>query len=190
MTEKEKMLQGAIFNSRDEELISMYYEARKLLYQFNHTENQTPERRTEILKNLVGFLGNEVWIEAPFFCEYGKNISIGEKTFVNTNCIFQDNNKIQIGKNVLIAPFVQIYTAEHPLNASERIVTRANEAPYRTSAKPVTIGDNVWIGGGTIILPGIRIGNNVTIGAGSVVTKDIADNMLAYGNPCKIIKKI
>ena len=184
------MLQGEIFNSRDQELISMYYAARRLLYQFNHIENYDPDKRHSILKHLFDFIGDEVWIEAPFYCEYGKNISIGEMTFVNTNCIFQDNNKIHIGKNVLIAPFVQIYTAAHPLNASDRIVKSKNTAPYQTSAQPVTVGDNVWIGGGTIILPGIRIGNNVTIGAGSVVTKDIPDNMLAYGNPCKIIREL
>ncbi|QBA64014.1 sugar O-acetyltransferase [Muriicola soli] len=126
----------------------------------------------------------------PFYCDYGENISIGANTFVNTNCIFLDNNKITIGKNGLLAPYVQIYTAIHPLIASERIVGEGDETRYLTSTKPVSIGDNVWIGGNTVIFPGVTIGDNVTIGAGSVVTKNIPDQVLAFGNPCEIKKKL
>lgn len=182
------MLTGAPYNSRDPELLVLYHQARKLLKQYNSLDSQNLEERERILKDLMGTKESGVWIEAPFFCDYGENIFIGENTFVNTNCIFIDNNKITIGKNGLIAPFVQIYTATHPLKASERIIANETETRYLTSTKPVTIGDNVWIGGNSIIFPGVTIGNNVTIGAGSVVNKDIPDNVLAFGNPCTVQK--
>lgn len=189
MTEKEKMLKGDFYDSRDLELMKMYHKARKLLKQYNNLDSELTEQREQILTELFGFNGSGVWIETPFFCDYGENISIGENTFINTNCMFLDNNKITIGKNGLIAPFVQIYTADHPLKASERIIEKGIDSCYLTSAKPVTIGDNVWIGGNSVIFPGVVIGNNVTIGAGSIVTKNIPDNVLAFGNPCEIKKK-
>lgn len=189
MTEKEKMLKGDFYDSRDVELIKIYHKARKLLKLYNNLDSELTQEKASILNDLLQFKGNGVWIEAPFFCDYGENISIGENTFVNTNCIFLDNNKITIGKNGLIAPYVQIYTAIHPLKASERIIKTPNTR-YLTAAKPVFIGSNVWIGGNSVILPGVTIGNNVTIGAGSIVTKDIPDNVLAFGNPCKVIKKL
>lgn len=188
MTEKEKMLKGLSYNSRDPELLAMYHNARKLLKQYNNLDSEDTNERDQILKDLLGLKGSGVWIEAPFFCDYGENIFIGKNTFVNTNCMFIDNNTITIGKNGLIAPFVQIYTATHPINASERIISTKNKTHYQTFTKHVWIGDNVWIGGNSIIFPGVTIGNNVTIGAGSVVTKDIPDNVLAYGNPC-VVKK-
>ena len=188
MTEKEKMLAGDYYNSRDPELISIYHKARKLLQAYNNLDSTLIEERERILGELFGNKGDKVWIETPFFCDYGENISIGNNTFVNTNCMFLDNNKITIGKNGLIAPYVQIYTASHPLKASERIIENGDESRYLTSAKPVKIGDNVWIGGNSVIFPGVVIGDNVTIGAGSVVTKNIPDNVLALGNPCKVIK--
>lgn len=190
MTEKEKMLSGAYYDSRDPELLKQYHRARKLLKQYNLLDSERLDERAQILDQLFEFKGAGVWIEAPFFCDYGYNISIGHNTFVNTNCMFLDNNKISIGDNGLIAPYVQIYTATHPLKASERIVNSNNKPRYLTAAKPVTIGHNVWIGGNAIIGPGVTIGNNVTIGAGSVVTKDIPDNVLALGNPCKVIKEL
>lgn len=192
MTEKEKMLHGKSYNSRDPELIATYHKTRKLLKSYNNLDTELLSERDSILNELFEYKGSGVWIEAPFFCDYGEHISIGENTFVNTNCMFADNNKIRIGRNGLIAPYVQIYTATHPLKATERI--RVDEAKggtrYLTSTRPVTIGDNVWIGGGAIIFPGITIGNNVTIGAGSVVTKNLPDSVLAFGNPCKVIRKI
>lgn len=190
MTEKEKMLTGDNYDSRDSELIKMYHKARTLLKEYNNLNSELILERERILNELFEFKGTGVWIETPFFCDYGENISIGENTFVNTNCMFLDNNKITVGKNGLIAPSVQIYTAIHPLNASERIIENGNETHYLTSTKPVTIGDNVWIGGNSVIFPGVTIGNNVTIGAGSVVTKDIPDNVLAFGNPCKVKKEL
>lgn len=186
MTEKEKMLSGAHYNSRDPELIKAYHRARKLLKRYNNLDSELAEERELILSKLLEFKGRGVWIEMPFYCDYGEHIAIGENTFVNTNCMFLDNNKITIGKNGLIGPYVQIYTADHPLKASDRIVGRGVKSRYLTSSKPVTIGDNVWIGGNSVILPGIKIGHNVTIGAGSVVTKDVPDDSLAFGNPCKI----
>lgn len=190
MTEKEKMINGDYYNSRDSELIKMYHKARKLLKQYNNLDSELIQEREQVLTNLFEFKGSDVWIEAPFFCDYGENISIGKNTFINTNCMFLDNNKIIIGENGLIATYVQIYTANHPLKASERIIVEGTESRYLTSTKPVTIGNNVWIGGNSVIFPGITIGNNVTIGAGSVVTKSIPDNVLAFGNPCKIKSKI
>lgn len=190
MTEKEKMLKGDFYNSRDPELLKMYHNARRLLKEYNSLDSDLTQKRQEILAELFGLKGESIWIETPFFCDYGINISIGQNTFVNTNCMFLDNNKITIGKNGLIAPYVQIYTATHPLSASERIIEQGANSRYLTSTKPVTIGDNVWIGGNSIIFPGVTIGNNVTIGGGSVVTKDIPDDVLAFGNPCEVKQKI
>ena len=190
VTEKEKMLNGDFYDSRDAELLKMYHRARKLLAAYNNLNSELTQERERILNELFEFKGSGVWIETPFFCDYGQNISIGKNTFVNINCIFLDNNKITIGENGLIAPYVQIYTATHPLKASERIIRKGSETRYLTSAKPVTIGNNVWIGGNSVIFPGVVIGDNVTIGAGSVVTKSIPNNVLAVGNPCKVVKNI
>ena len=192
MSEKEKMLAGLHYNSRDPELIERYYLVRKLLIKLNNSSPIDSEQRNELFTSLLGKIGDNVWIETPFFCDYGEHIYIDEGTFINVNAIFLDNNIINIGKNGLIGPGVQLLTAIHPLSARERLIT-SNEnlkTSYKTFSKPIHIGDNVWIGGNTVVLPGITIGNNVTIGAGSVVTKDIPDNMLAFGNPCKIIRQI
>jgi maltose O-acetyltransferase len=186
------MLAGLHYNSRDPELIERYYLVRKLLVKLNNSSPIDPEQRNELFTSLLGRIGDNVWIETPFFCDYGEHIYIDEGTFINVNAIFLDNNIIKIGKNGLIGPGVQLLTASHPLSARERLIT-SNEnlkTSYKTFSKPIHIGDNVWIGGNTVVLPGITIGNNVTIGAGSVVTKDIPDNMLAFGNPCKIIRQI
>lgn len=188
MTEKEKMLAGIEYNSRDPELLEMYHTARSLLQDYNTLNSKLLEKRNEILTQLLGHCGQGVWIETPFFCDYGTNISIGANTFVNTNCMFLDNNYIEIGENGLIAPYVQIYTAMHPIKASERIRKIDGSSRYVTSTKPVVIGDNVWIGGNSVIFPGVTIGNNVTIGAGSIVTKDIPSDVFAFGNPC-VVKK-
>jgi len=190
MTEREKMLLGQSYNSRDPELIAMYHKARKLLKAYNLLDSELLQERERILTELFEKVEKGVWIEAPFFCDYGANISIGENTFVNTNCMFIDNNKIRIGKNGLIAPYVQIYTASHPLKASERIIETSDSTRYLTKTKPVTIGDNVWVGGNSVIFPGVTIGDNVTIGAGSVVTKDIPNDVLAFGNPCEVRKAL
>ena len=192
MSEKEKMLAGLPYNSRDPELLERYYLVRKLLLKLNNSSPIDSKQRNELFTSLLGRIGDNVWIETPFFCDYGEHIYIDEGTFINVNAIFLDNNIINIGKNGLIGPGVQLLTASHPISAGERLIT-SNEnlkTSYKTFSKPIHIGDNVWIGGNTVVLPGITIGNNVTIGAGSVVTKDIPDNMLAFGNPCKIIRQI
>lgn len=188
-TNFEKMLAGEVYDSRDPKLLELYHQARRLILAYNNSYSKDRELRKQLLNQLLGKIENGVWIESPFFCDYGINIEIGENTFVNTNCMFLDDNKIRIGKNGLIAPYVQIYTATHPLKASDRIYQEGNSTRYHTSTKPVTIGDNVWIGGNSVIFPGVTIGNNVTIGAGSVVTKDIPDDVLAFGNPC-VVQKI
>ncbi len=192
MSEKEKMLAGLHYNSRDPELLERYYLVRKLLVKLNNSSPIDPEQRNELFTSLLGKIGDNVWIETPFFCDYGEHIYIDEGTFINVNAIFLDNNIINIGKNGLIGPGVQLLTASHPLSAGERLITSNGnlKTSYKTFSKPIHIGDNVWIGGNTVVLPGITIGNNVTIGAGSVVTKNIPDNMLAFGNPCKIIRQI
>lgn len=184
------MLDSEPYDSRDPELLSLYHKARTLILAYNSCDSRDLERRNSLLIQLLGKAEKGIWIEAPFFCDYGINIEIGENTFVNTNCMFLDDNKIKIGKNCLIAPYVQIYTATHPLKASERIYQDGYSTRYHTYTKPVIIGDNVWIGGNSVIFPGVTIGNNVTIGAGSVVTKDIPRNVLAYGNPCKVIRSL
>ena len=188
-TNFEKMLAGEVYDSRDPKLLELYHQARRLIQAYNNSDSKDRDLRQQLLNQLLGKIENGVWIESPFFCDYGINIEIGENTFVNTNCMFLDDNKIRIGKNGLIAPYVQIYTATHPLKASDRIYQEGNNTRYHTSTKPVTIGDNVWIGGNSVIFPGVTIGNNVTIGAGSVVTKDIPDDVLAFGNPC-VVQKI
>lgn len=189
-SEKEKMLSGEVYNSRNPELLELYHNARALVLAYNQSDSRNRDERDWILGKLLGKKDPGVWIESPFFCDYGVNIEIGENTFINTNCMFLDNNKITIGKNGLIAPYVQIYTTSHPLKASDRIYQDGERTGYHTSTKPVIIGDNVWIGGNSVIFPGVTIGNNVTIGAGSVVTKDVPDDILAFGNPCRVVKKL
>ncbi len=194
MTEKEKMLAGEPYNCGDAELITRWHKAKALMKEYNDTASTDRQRLDELLEELLGGKPKNLWIAAPFFCDYGENIFIGENSEINHNCVFLDCNRITIGKNALIAPAVQIYTAYHPLKASERLQETEEGGSTMTFCKtqsaPITIGDNVWIGGGSIILPGVTIGNNVTIGAGSVVTKSIPDNVLALGNPCKVIREL
>lgn len=181
-SEKEKMLSGDYYDASDEELVIERDYAKNLIFEFNHTIPSDKEKRREIISRLIKAKGS-FHIEAPFYCDYGYNIEVGENFYANHGCIILDVNKVQIGNNVLLGPNVQIYTAAHPIDPAERLTGKE-------FAKPIVIGDNVWIGGGTIICPGVKIGNNVTIGAGSVVTKDIPDNVVAVGNPCKVIRKL
>ncbi|MCY6356250.1 sugar O-acetyltransferase [Clostridium sp. ZS2-4] len=181
-SEKEKMLSGNLYNASDEELIKERDYAQNLTFEFNHTRPIEKEKRHEILKQLITAKGS-FHIEAPFNCDYGYNIEVGENFYANYGCTILDVNTVKIGDNVLLAPNVQIYTAAHPIDPMERLTGKEY-------SKPIVIGNNVWVGGGSIICPGVQIGNNVTIGAGSVVTKDIPDNVLAVGNPCRVIKNI
>ncbi len=181
-TEKEKMLAGELYFAGGDELEKDRTAARILFSEYNSTKPTELEKKKEILKKLIKAKG-DIYIEPPFYCDYGYNIEIGENFYANFSCILLDTNKIIIGNNVMFGPNVQIYTATHPLKAEERI-------KGLESAKPIIIGDNVWIGGGAIVCPKVKIGNNTTIGAGSVVTKNIPDNVLAFGNPCKVIRNL
>ena len=193
-SEKQKMLAGEPYRSRDPELLAMYRRARALLTEFTATASVEAARKEEILRSLFGSLGSGVWIEAPFFCDYGENIHVGSDCFINYNCVFIDNNRITIGDAVLIGPAVQLYTATHPLAPEKRIIYDDPENPararYLTQALPITIGDRAWIGGGALIMPGITIGADSTIGAGSVVTRNIPDRCFAAGNPCRVIRSL
>ena len=190
MTEIEKMLNGEPYNSRHPELIALYSKARLFMQQYNTNWDASYEDKLSLLRSALKNAGSGVWIEVPFFCDYAAFISVGENTFINTNCVFQDNNLISIGSNCLIGPGVHIYTASHPVTPEERIDNSGEHQLYNTFTKPVSIGNNVWIGGQTVILPGVTIGDGVTIGAGSVVTKNIPNRVVAYGNPCRIVKNI
>ncbi len=181
-SEKEKMLSGNYYNASDEELIRERDYAKNLIFEFNHTRPNEKEKRKKILNKLIKAKG-PFYIEPPFYCDYGYNIGVGENFYANHGCVILDVNKVQIGNNVLLGPNVQIYTATHPIDPMERLTGKE-------FAKPIVIGNNVWVGGGTIICPGVKIGDNVTIGAGSVVTKDIPDSVIAVGNPCKVIRGI
>ena len=190
MTEKEKMLAGELYDCGDAELLALWHRAKDLARDYNLTNSSDTKRKSELLNELLGKVGNQLWITPPFHVDYGCNIYFGNNCEVNMNCTFLDDNKIIIGDNVLIAPNVQIYTAYHPTHYLDRFTISENETFNfcKTQTAPVIIGKNVWIGGGTIILQGVTIGDNTVIGAGSVVTKDIPADTIAYGNPCKVHK--
>lgn len=180
-SEKEKMLAGELYNSFDPELIAERCSCRLLLKQFNDSKPDETELRQNILKKLLASQGDNLLIEPPFYCDYGSNITLGQNVYFNFNCVVLDVAPITIGDQVLIAPNVQIYTATHPLDWK----LRSQGLEY---AQPITIGSHVWIGGGAIICPGVEIGDRSVIGAGSVVTKNIPADVVAAGNPCKIIR--
>ena len=193
-TELEKCMSGENYNCHDKIFFEYKNKARTLMAKYNELSyNQKTEKNT-LLRQLFGSIGNNVSVGLPFICDYGCNIHIGNNVSVNMNCTLVDCNKIIIGSNVLIASNVQIYTASHPVQLEDRLTPNWNsesgEYFCRTYALPVSIGDGCWIGGGVIILPGVTIGKGTVIGAGSVVTKNIPDNCVAVGNPCRVIRKI
>jgi len=193
MTEKEKMLAGELYDCGDPELMKLWNQGKNLMLQYNNLDYSNKVEQSKILDELLGSRGKQTQITAPFFVDYGKFIHLGNNCEINMNCIFLDCNYIVIGDNALIAPGVHIYTVFHPLSAEERFCKNVNNENFLfaiSKTAPVTIGSNVWIGGGSIILPGVSIGDNVTVGAGSVVTKSIRSNVLAFGNPCRIIREI
>lgn len=184
MTEKEKMLAGMTYSAVDRQLLEELNTVKEIIHRYNSISPSATKERLSILEGLLGHIGDdEIIINQPFYCDYGKQISVGRRFFANFNLTILDEARVTIGDDCFIGPDVSIYTACHSTDPVERN-TRMEWA------EPVTIGDNVWIGGSVTILPGVTIGNNVTIGAGSVVTKDIPDNVVAVGNPCKVIKRL
>ncbi len=179
--EKRKMLAGELYNARDPEIVADLIRARELTREYNLT--RPGDNREDILKKLFGKIGSGVIIEPPFHCDMGQYTYLGDRVFMNFGCVILDTNIVKIGDDTMFGPYVQIYAAHHPIEAEERI----KGPEYGT---PVTIGKNVWIGGGSIVLPGVTIGDNTTIGAGSVVTKDIPDGVVAAGNPCRVMRKL
>lgn len=177
------MVAGELYDAGNAELVAGRSKARKLLMQYNALSYGNTDGKRTVLKELLGGFTNAIDIQSPFYCDYGFNIFAGDNLFLNFNCIILDCAKVTLGNNVFMAPNVQLYTAYHPVIASERI-----KGPEY--AAPITIGNNVWLGGGVIVCPGITIGDNTTIGTGSVVTKDIPANVVAVGNPCRVIKEI
>ncbi|MFC0562081.1 maltose acetyltransferase domain-containing protein [Halalkalibacter alkalisediminis] len=182
-TEKEKMLNGELYQAADPELVQERLHARKVTRLYNQTLETEEDKRKQLLIELFGSTGNHIYIEPTFRCDYGYNIHVGENFYANFDCVFLDVCEINIGDNCFIAPGVHIYTATHPLNPTERI----SGAEYGI---PVSIGHNVWIGGRAVINPGVKIGNNVVIASGAVVTKDIGDNVVVGGNPARVMKQI
>ncbi|WP_374717849.1 maltose acetyltransferase domain-containing protein [Neobacillus sp.] len=182
-TEKEKMLNGELYFAGDSELRKDRMNARRLTRLFNDTPETDEKKRTELIKELFGSTGLNIYIEPTFRCDYGYNIHVGENFYANFDCVFLDVCEIRMGDNCMLGPGVHIYTATHPLNAKERI----SGAEYGMS---VTIGHNVWIGGRAVINPGVTIGNNVVIASGAVVTKDVPDNVVVGGNPARVLKQI
>lgn len=183
MNQKERMHKNLPYKAWLDGLAEERLECKKKIYEYNHLPPERWEERTALIKNILGSSGENVHIEEPFRCDYGSNIEVGENFFANYNLTVLDVGKVTIGDNVQIAPNVSIYTAGHPVHPDSR------NSGYEYGID-ISIGDNVWIGGSTCILPGVHIGNNVVIGAGSVVTKDIPDNVIAVGNPCRVIREI
>lgn len=183
MTEREKMLAELPYYAFEDELCKARIRAKLLCRKFNTLAPDDESGRVETLKELLGKTGENVWIEQPFMCDYGENIEVGDHFYANYNLVILDCAKVTIGSHAFIAPNVGIYTAAHPLIASQR----NTGGEY---AKAITIGDNVWIGGGVQICPGVTIGDNTVIGAGSVVTRDIPANVVAVGNPCRVLREI
>ena len=180
-TEKEKMLAGELYTFFDPELDAIRQNTKQLFRRFNQTETE-PERQA-ILQRLLGRIGQDSMIEPPFFCSYGQNTYLGDHVYLNFMCTILDNNEVHIGSHVMIGPVVQIYTAAHPLEAEPR--NQGWEV-----AKSVVIEDNVWIGGGAVLLPGVTVGRNAVVGAGAVVTRDVPANCVVGGNPARVIREI
>ncbi len=183
MTEWQKMQDGDIYNDFDQDLFNRRVEAKQLFRAYNRTEDNEVEKRKEIMQKLFKSVGKNIWIEPDFRCEFGKNITIGSDVYINFGCVILDCGQVTIGNNTLIGPNVGIYDANHVLDAEERIAG---------GLKPgnVHIGNRVWIGGNTILLPNITIGDDTVIGAGSIVTHDIPSGVVAVGNPCRVLRKI
>lgn len=183
MTEKEKMISGLPYDPSNKELVLGRRKARTILRTIADIPEDKERQRKHFFKELFAETGQKLFIENPFICDYGSNIYWGENAYANFGCIILDAAPVYIGKNVMLAPSVKIFTATHPVEYDARNTGIE-------FAKPIRIGDNVWVGGGAIINPGVTIGENSVIGSGSVVTKDIPSNVVAAGNPCRVIREI
>jgi maltose O-acetyltransferase len=181
-TERDRMLAGDLYDPLDAELVTARERARDLCAALTATRESEQVTRRNLLKALLGSGGDTAWIQPPFYCDYGNNIHLGTRVFFNFNCIVLDVCEVHIGDFTLFGPGVQILTPRHPLDAQLR-----REREY---GKPIHIGADVWVGGGALILAGVRIGSRSVIGAGSVVTRDIPDDVLAVGNPCRVIRAL
>ena len=182
-TEKEKMKSGELYSAFESTLVAERATAHKLFTELNNLGKSNPEARENILKRLLGQCGENLWVESPFFCDYGHMISIGDNVFINFNCTILDAAAVTIGNDVLLGPNVHLYSATHPTDSA----VRAEGLEY---AKPISIENNVWVGGSVVICPGVTIGARSVIGAGSVVTKNIPPDTVAAGNPCRVIKQV
>lgn len=180
-TEKEKMIAGELYDPLDKQLVEDRLRTRLLIKALNDTRENEIVERIQILQQLIPHAGAGLWLQPPFYCDYGYNMNVGEKVFFNFNCIVLDVAPVKIGSRTMFGPNVQIYTATHPLNHKER----ASGLEY---AVPIVIGEDVWIGGSAVICPGVTIGDRTVIGAGSVVTKNIPADVFAAGNPCRVIR--
>ncbi|MBP2701880.1 sugar O-acetyltransferase [Photobacterium lucens] len=183
MSEKEKMLVGELYDPTDDELVQLRLNARLLTEELNATSVACQDKRVEIIKRLFGTTGDNIYIESSFNCDYGANIHVGDNFYANFGCVILDVAEVKFGKNCLLAPQVGIYTATHPLDSIER-----NSG--LECAKPITIGDNCWIGGHAVINPGVTLGDNVVVASGAVVTKSFGNNVVIGGNPAKVLKEI
>lgn len=183
MNHRERMLAGLPYKPRQDGLAALAERCRRLTFEYNHMHPDETDRKDQLIRQILGKCGKNIWIEAPFHCDYGINIEAGDNFYANFNCVILDVARVIIGSNVMFAPNVAIYTAGHPLHWQSR------NSGYEYG-REVCIGDNVWLGGNVVVNPGLSIGNNVVVGSGSIVTKSIPDNVLAVGNPCRIIRQI
>jgi maltose O-acetyltransferase len=182
-SEREKMLNGALYDPTDPELVADRNRVRRITKRYNATVPDDVAERRALLESLLGSVGDECQIEPPFRCDYGDNMHVGEDFYANFDCVVLDSGRVDIGRNCMLAPGVHIYTATHPLDARER----ANGKEY---AKPVSIGDNVWIGGQAVLNPGVSVGDDSVIASGAVVTEDVPDDVVVQGNPATVVREL
>ena len=183
MSELDRMLSGGPYSAADAELVALRRRARALARRFNAASDDDPGERERILRELLGSVGSGVFVEPPFRCDYGSNIAIGDGSYLNFDCVILDCHRVTIGRRVLLGPGVHLYAATHPIDAGERALGPEQSAP-------IAIGDDVWIGGRAVVLPGVTIGARTTVGAGSVVTRDLPEGVVAGGNPCRILRRL
>lgn len=182
-SEKEKMLNGELYDASDSQLVAERKRAHGLTRRYNRTTENDGEQRQHLLEELLGSVGDECYVEPPFRCDYGSNIQVGKRFYANFDCVVLDVCRVEIGRNCLLGPGVHIYTATHPLSAEKRIAG----LEY---GKPVTIGDDVWIGGRAVLNPGVTVGDSSVIASGAVVTEDVSENVVVQGNPAAVVKEL